>query len=204
MQAGGGTIVNTSLYIGLWLTVASGTLGEPVPDERREEAAPPAAAVYKGLAGPEARNPLPQPKSDPPRLIWTGFKMNGDRSEIFLQTTREVTHELGAGKAGRPGALTLLLRNCRIHLRNNARKIDTRFFATPVQSVSARQRKKDVELQIALKDAAVPEVRVQPGPDGTHFVVVSFPPGRAATAATPAAAPAAEPAPGAIAPPSVK
>ncbi len=197
--------MNTSLYIGLWLTVASGTLDAQPADERREEAAAPAGAVYKGLAGPEARNPLPQPKSDPPRLVWTGFKMAGDRSEIFLQTTREVAHELAAGKAaaGRPGALTLLLRNCRIHLRNNARKIDTRFFATPVESVSARQRKKDVELQIALKDAVVPEVRVQPGPDGTHFVVVSFPPGRPAAAATPAAAPT-DPAPGGIEPPSLK
>ena len=187
--------MNTSLYIGLWLTVASGTLGAEPVDERREEAAP-AAAVYKGLAGPEAHNPLPQPKSDPPRLIWTGFKMAGDRSEIFLQTTREVVHELGTGKSARPGSLTLLLRNCRIHLRNNARKIDTRFFATPVESVSARQRKKDVELQIALKDAAVPEIRVQPGPDGTHFVVVSFPPGHAAAAA--------EPRPAEVAPPGLK
>jgi hypothetical protein len=185
--------VKTSLTIGLWLTFAAGSAhAEAIQDERLEEPAPPpGAGAYRGLTGPEARNPLPQPKSEPPRLVWTGFKMAGDRSEIFLQTTRPVVHELGTpGKAAgsRPGSLVLLLRNCRIHLRNNARKIDTRFFATPVEGVSARQRKKDVELRIALKDAAVPEIRVQEGPDGSHFVVVSFPPGRAASAALPAAA----------------
>jgi hypothetical protein len=199
-------IVKSSLTIGLWLTVASGSLyAGPIQDERLEEPAPAGSAVYKGLAGPEARNPLPQPKSEPPRLVWTGFKMAGDRSEIFLQTTRPVVHDLGApGKASasRPGSLSLLLRNCRIHLRNNARKIDTRFFATPVESVSARQRKKDVELQIALKDAAVPEIRVQEGPDGTHFVVVSFPPGRAAPGAP--ATPAEERPAADVAPPAVK
>ena len=188
--------MNRSLCIGLWLTVASPTLAaEPSPADRREEA-PAGAAPYKGLAGPEARNPLPQPKTDPPRLIWTGFKMAGDRSEIFLQTTREVVHELGTAKSGGPGSLTLLLRNCRIHLRNNARKIDTHFFPTPVESVSARQHHKDVELQIALKDAVVPEVRVQAGPDGTHFVVVSFP----ATAGRPDGA---EPRPAEVSPPSL-
>jgi hypothetical protein len=108
--------------------------------------------------------------------------MVGDRSEIFLQTTRPVQHELvpATGKAARPGAFSVLLRNCRIHMRNNARKIDTRFFATPVQGVSARQRRRDVELSVALKDAATPEVRTDPGPDGTQFLVLSFPAGPAA------------------------
>jgi hypothetical protein len=176
--------LNSALLAGLWL------IAQANPADPGEASAPrsPAPGPYQGVVpGPEARNPLPHPRSDPPRLIWTGFKMAGDRSEIFLQTTRPVVHEMppASGKAGeaRRGSLSLLLRNCRIHLRNNARKIDTRFFATPVQGVSARQRRKDVELSIALKEAAVPEVRVEPGPDGTQFVVLSFPAGTAEAAA---------------------
>lgn len=132
---------------------------------------------YAGVPGPEGRNPLPHPKSDPPRLVWTGFKMAGDRSELFLQTTRPVTFDVVEGAAGRK--LSVFLRNCRIHLKNNARRIDTRFFASPVQEVSARQRRKDVELVVTLETSAAPTTRTEPGPDGTHFLVLTFPPGRA-------------------------
>jgi hypothetical protein len=68
--------------------------------------------------------------------------------------------------------------------------LDTRFFATPVAKVVARQRRKDVELVISLKEDALPEPRNEVGPDGTHFLVLQFPlgkpdvPARAPTAST--------------------
>ena len=179
---------------------------EPEPDSSQAPAAAPEA--YRGVVlGSEARNPLPQPQSDPPSLIWTGFKMAGDRSEIFLQTTRRVEHELtpSAASGGRPASLSVLLRNCRIHLSNNARRMDTRFFATPVQGISARQRRRDVEIRIALKQRATPEIRVEFSADGTQFVVLSFPDGGAAgPGRTDTSPPPAEPppiSPGAITPP---
>jgi hypothetical protein len=189
--------VNSALYAGIWLLVAqtggAGTGTTPPPNLSQERGVPsapadtetdpasppPAPAPYRGVVlGPEARNPLPQPGSDPPRLIWTGFKMDGDRSEIFLQITRPVAHEISRPGGKVSAGLSVLLRNCRIHMRNNARRIDTSFFATPVREISARQRRRDVELSIAVKHRAVPEIRVQPGPDGTHFVVLSFAPKR--------------------------
>lgn len=142
---------------------------------------------YAGVPGPEGRSPFQPPRSAPPRLVWTGFKMAGDRSELFLQTTRPITFDVVDGTAGRAPKLSVFLRNCRIHLKNNARRIDTRFFASPVEEVSARQRRKDVELMVTLEGAAAPTTRTEPGPDGTHFLVLSFPPGRARA---PAAAPA--------------
>jgi hypothetical protein len=213
-------ILSSALYAGLWWLIAqagaaspAGLAPSPLDEAGRhlDGEAPPAPrpGAYHGVVpGPEARNPLPHPRSDPPRLIWTGFKMVGDRSEIFLQTTRPVEHAL-APSAKTPGSLSFLLRNCRIHMRNNARKIDTRFFASPVQGVSARQRKRDVELSISLKDGAVPEVRLDPGPDGTQFVVLSFPPGRSAGQPEPAARPETTPrparagTPAEVAPPSL-
>jgi hypothetical protein len=214
--------VNSALYAGLWLVVAqvggAGSLAprplhemtEPESDPSASPATP--SGAYRGVVpGPEARNPLPVPRSDPPRLIWTGFKMAGDRSEIFLQTTRPVEHQLAPSAkvtAGRPGSLSVLLRNCRIHLKNNARRIDTRFFASPVQEISARQRKRDVELNIALKQAATPEVRIQQGGDGTYFVVLSFAgtgqPGTTTSAPLYTSPPLVEPpaiTPGALTPP---
>jgi hypothetical protein len=142
---------------------------------------------YAGVPGPEGRSPFAAPKSDPPRLVWTGFKMAGDRSELFLQTTRPITFEVTEATAGRAPKLSVFLRNCRIHLKNNARRIDTRFFASPVEQVSARQRRKDVELMVTLEGAAAPTTRTEPGPDGTHFLVLSFPPGRAQAPAAAAA-----------------
>lgn len=153
-----------------------------------QDAGPPAAPdaepkPYLGVVpGPEARNPLPMPKREPPRLVWTGFKMAGERSQIFLQTTRQVAYQVQGGtaaKAGPPGVLSVFLRNCRIHLRNNGRRLDTRFFATPVAEVSARQVRKDVELRIVLKEPAMPAPRVEAGPGGTEFLVLEFPAGRA-------------------------
>jgi hypothetical protein len=205
--------LNSALYAGLWWLIAQTGADRPLAPSPLDEAsrnldaeapsAPTPGAYHGVVPGPEARNPLPHPRSDPPRLIWTGFKMVGDRSEIFLQTTRPVEHALApaTGKAA-AGSLSFMLRNCRIHMRNNARKIDTRFFASPVQGVSARQRKRDVELNISLKDQAMPEVRVDPGPDGTQFLVLSFPPGGASAGQPePAARPARAPAD--LAPPSL-
>jgi hypothetical protein len=148
------------------------------------------SAKYGGLKpGPEAKNPLPLPQPDPPQLVWTGFRMAGDKSEIFLQTTRPVEHTVQAG-VGKAKRLSVLLKNCRIFLRNNQRNLDTRYFATPVHGVSARQRHKDVELSIVLKETAAADARVEPGPDGSSLVVLAFPPGR------PSEAPTARPAEG--------
>ncbi len=149
---------------------------------------------YVGVApGPVGKNPLPSPKADRPSLIWTGFQMSAAGSRVFLQTSGAVTYEVSnrAGAGKQPGTLSVLLRNCRIHLKNNRRNLDTRYFATPVRSVAARQKSKDVELVISLKEPSSPAPRIEAGPDGTQFVVLDFPPGKASQppADDPAAAP---------------
>jgi hypothetical protein len=206
--------LHSALLAGLsWLAAQTGPTEIPASGEL---AVPPsvdqsldgAAAVpvrpggYPGPApGQDAKNPLAAPRNDPPRLVWTGFKMAGVQSEIFLQTTRPVLYELtqpsAGGRAGAP-RLSVFLRNCRIHLKNNGRRLDTRFFATKVEEVSARQRRRDVEIIVELESPATPTMRTEPGPDGTHFLVLTFPAGQAVQAAS--AAPIDE---RAIEPPSV-
>ncbi len=164
---------------------APAELRQPDGVARENPTPAPVAGRYAGLSlGPEARNPLPIPKTDPPRLMWTGFSGAAAGGELFVQTTHKVSHELVVGKAadGAP-TLSVLLRNCRIHWRNNARPIDTRFFATPVDGVQARQRRRDVELTVRLKEAASPVVRIEPRPDGTQLLVLAFPAPRRATPA---------------------
>jgi hypothetical protein len=154
----------------------------------------PAASVGGGekyvgvIPGPDARNPLPKAKKAPPHLIWSGFKSaDGGSSQVFFQTNLPVTFEVVPASAGKPREMSVFLRNCRIHMRNNGRNLDTRFFATPVQGVTARQRRKDVELRIALKEPTTPTPRTEPGPDGTQFLVLDFPPGQPAADSPPAA-----------------
>ena len=61
-------------------------------------------------------------------------------------------------------------------MTNNRRKLDTRFFSTPVAGVKARQKKKDVEVTITLKETSEPAIKAEAGPDGSQFVVLDFPP----------------------------
>ncbi|HEX7599619.1 MAG TPA: AMIN domain-containing protein [Polyangia bacterium] len=130
--------------------------------------------------GSNTTNPLPKPPSSPPHLIWTGFQPTTTGSRVFLQTTGPVEFEVKEGRVGKAGrsSLTVLLRGCRIFMANNRRKLDTRAFATPVQSVSAKQRRKDVEVLITLHEPAKATPGTDPGPNGSQFVVLDFPPGK--------------------------
>ena len=172
----------------LLLAVGFGVLAQAAPPSEPAADAPAAPARYAGVSpGPDARNPLPRAAAAPPRLLWTGFKMAGDKSQLFLQTSRPVTYDIGqpGNVKGHHGpVMSVFLRNCRIHLKNNGRRLDTRFFATPVAGVAIRQRRRDVELSISLKLVAAPVPRLEDGPDGSQFIVLEFPAGPAA-ASTP-------------------
>jgi hypothetical protein len=58
--------------------------------------------------------------------------------------------------------------------------------------VVIHQRRRDVELDISLKELAAPVPRLEDGPDGSQFIVLEFPPGRPAPSASDAPAPAAD------------
>ena len=162
----------------------SQTIVAPSPLERSMEAtpAPANAQKYDGVVpGLAAKNPLPAAPKAGAHLVWTGFQMTPTGSRVFLQTTAPVQFDLDEGRAGKSGKSTLAVRleGCRIHMANNRRRIDTRFFATPVAGVSARQKGHNVEVRIALREVATGVPHTEPGPDGTQFVVVDFPPGTA-------------------------
>ena len=135
--------------------------------------------LRRAVAWPRGAQPVAGAQGGPAALDVDGFSGASEGGEIFLQTTREVAHDMAvtSGPGGRP-TLSVFLRNCRIHWKNNARRIDTSFFATPVDGIVARQKRRDVELSIRLKESVVPIVRWTPGPDGSHLLVLSFPAGQ--------------------------
>ena len=130
--------------------VVPGARLQPIEEKPAVKLLAPAPRYSGVVPGLEAHNPLPPPpKSSTPYLIWTGFHLDGGKSEVFLQTTGPVSYQAAAApQASTPGApsahasdtLSVFLRNCRIHLRNNARRLDTRFFATAVEGVRAAAR----------------------------------------------------------------
>lgn len=166
---------------------AGNPLVAPTPLEQSMQAVPGVPSQqtqrYDGVVpGPAGRNPLPALPKVGSYLIWTGFQMTPSGSRVFLQTNTQVPFDLDEGRASKSGKSTLAVRlaGCRIFMANNRRKIDTRFFATPVSGVTARQKGRDVEVRIALREVAAGVPHTEPGPDGTQFVVIDFPPGKAA------------------------
>lgn len=184
---------------------ASGSVGTGAAPAARAESADsparpeaPAPVISTGYAGVvpamDTKNPLPIPDPSKVHLVWTGFRAVPGGSELFFQTTKPVQYELGAGGEGDSskgrggkkankkdegagaGGLALTLRDCRIHLRNNMRDLDTHFFATPVARVSARARKGDITLRLRMKTPVEPAIRTEAGPDGSSFLVLAFPP----------------------------
>jgi len=148
---------------------------------------PPAADAASTSTGerPLVGTPMSWPKTGPARVVWTGFQMSGDGgSRVYLQTTNDVEVSVKASKDG----LTVTVHNCRIHVRNGGRPLDTRFFSTPVKSVSLSQRKKDVALLIGLKAPLEATPRREPGPNGSQFWVLDFPSGKSILADGPAPA----------------
>ncbi|HEY5281699.1 MAG TPA: hypothetical protein VIM14_02820 [Polyangia bacterium] len=170
----------------LFATLGQAAAQPVTPLEQSMEAVPGRAPAlsqrYDGVVpGPTGKNPLPSPPKNGPHLVWTGFQMTATGSRVFLQTTQPVQFDIDEGAAKKSGKSTVgvLLRGCHIFMANNRRKIDTRFFATPVSGVSARQRGRDVEVRVALRELANAVPHSEPGPDGSQFVVLDFPPGKA-------------------------
>jgi hypothetical protein len=176
------------IFLGTAATFVGSASGQailaPSPLEKSMEAVPAPAGdqKYDGVVpGAAAKNPLPAAPKAGSHLVWTGFQMTPTGSRVFLQTTNSVQFDVTEGRVAKSGKSTLAVRleGCRIHMANNRRRIDTRFFATPVSGVSARQKGHDVEVRIALREVAMGVPHSEAGPDGTQFVVLDFPPGKA-------------------------
>lgn len=162
------------LALGAW-AVAAATLAVA----GRTAAQPPYPGVVPG-SGQAPPRPERAVRGDGDRVTvtWPGFQMLPDgRSRFFVQTTGPVTYE----SFPESGRFVLLLRNARIHLRNNRRPLVTRYFDTPVQQAKLARRGRDLAFELRLRPGADarPSIREQGGAGGSafRFLYLEFPEG---------------------------
>ncbi|MEM7447039.1 MAG: hypothetical protein AAF355_02230 [Myxococcota bacterium] len=169
-------LITSLLLLGLPITTVA--QGEDA------EAARVSGAMYAGVRpGSPSAPPAPDAASvaNRPRkrkqarlLTWPGFEqLEERRSRFFFQTSRpvETQSEVIAG------AYQIILKNTRVHLRNNRRPLETHWFNTPALRARIDQVGRDVRLTIDLRTVVVPVVRSVAGNGGYFFTFVEFPAG---------------------------
>jgi hypothetical protein len=178
------------------LVVASGRA--VAQDEREPEAAAPPPAKpegqYSGVTPGESTVKPHKASAKAPMATWVGFQpLASGRSRLFVQLTAD--GKIDQSVVG--DTLFVTVADARVASANALRRLDTRFFDTPVREVTAKRvtRKpatKDqpghpagVQLAIAFKspsEAAAAAARVAREDDGYHYVYLEFEPAPAVTA----------------------
>lgn len=107
-------------------------------------------------------------------VTWPGFQPRPDgASRFFVQTTSAVQPQLQR----QDNRVLVVLPGVAIHLRNNRRPLETRFFNTPVTRAHVERRGRNAVLVLEMRADITPTVSTDVGPDGYHFVYIEFPNG---------------------------
>jgi hypothetical protein len=137
------------------------------------------SSPYAGVTpGSENSENLPPKADEIPRgalmLTWPGFMMHKDGGScFFIQTSQPV--EVATQKS--EGQFELVLRNTRVHLKNNYLPLETQFFDTPVlRATVQRKAPKDVVMLFEMREDATPTITQKKGKDGFNYVFVKFAP----------------------------
>ena len=109
-------------------------------------------------------------KSRPALMTWAGFERAPEGSRVYFQLNGPVQHEMHQDGL----VLKVRMRNTKVNVKNNARRLDTRYFETPVREVRVRRVGKDTEATIELKRAASPTVQLVDGKGGYKLLTVQF------------------------------
>lgn len=131
---------------------------------------------YEGVT-PGTPNPPPRvaqiARAGRTLVTWPGFQMTSGGSRIFVETSAAVSFQETRG----PNRFVVLLRNCKIHTRNNRNPLVTRHFNTPVRTAFLVPRRRDVELVVELRGEVSPSISQGDGPNGFRFLFIDFPGG---------------------------
>jgi len=135
-----------------------------------------AGAEYEGVT-PGAENPPPKAEdipNDTLMLTWPGFVMRKDGSSyFFVQTSKPV--DVATKKS--EGRFNLVLRNTKVHLKNNYLPLETQFFDTPVNRATVQRKgRSDVVMLFEMREDVTPTIRQERGKDGFNYVFVDFAP----------------------------
>lgn len=117
-----------------------------------------AQGPYSGVV-PGKDNPPPgKLPTDAPKclLLWPGFQwLPSGAGVVFLQFNKRTEIQ----QTKRKRRFELLFSGCRIPIKNNRRRLVTRFFPTVVDSVRAKNTRKGVQVTIRLKKDASAKYR---------------------------------------------
>ena len=134
-----------------------------------------AAAGYAGVT-PGTGNLPPRAPSPGGNLLmtWPGFQQRPDgASRFFLQTTAAVQIE----QREEQGRFVVILKNTGLHLRNNRRPLETRYFNTPVSKAGIERRGRDLAFVLELRGGVTPVVSQEVASNGYNFIYLEFPGG---------------------------
>jgi hypothetical protein len=126
--------------------------------------------------GSESSDNLPPKAEEIPEgalmLTWPGFMMHKDGGSCFFVQTSQPVETAYKRSEGR---LELVLRNTRVHLKNNYRPLETQFFDTPVMRATVqRKSQKDVVMLFEMREDVMPAITQKKGKDGFNYVFVKF------------------------------
>ena len=132
---------------------------------------------YAGVTpGSETSDNLPPKAEEIPEgalmLTWPGFMMHKDGGSCFFVQTSQPVQTAYKRSEGR---LELVLRNTRVHLKNNFLPLETQFFDTPVTRATVqRKSQKDVVMVFEMHEDVMPTITQKKGKDGFNYVFVKF------------------------------
>ena len=135
------------------------------------------SSSYAGVTpGSETSENLPPKAEEIPEgalmLTWPGFMMRKEGGScFFVQTSRPVQ----TADRKSEGRFELVLRNTRVHLKNNYLPLETEFFDTPVTRAEVkRSGKRDLQMVFELREPVTPTVTEERAKDGYFYVFVDF------------------------------
>lgn len=107
----------------------------------------------------------------PTVLTWTGFERSTNSSRAFFQLSSGTAYQVD-----RQGFLiSLRLPNTSVSVRNNARRLDTSFFRSPLTEIGLRRDGADLVITLQLRREAAPRIEINEGQNGYKVLVVEFP-----------------------------
>lgn len=131
------------------------------------------SGFYSGVST-QGNHVPPIPPDDfngrPVLMTWTGFERAPEGSRVYFQLNGPVAHEMQQDGL----VLKVRMRNTKVNVKNNARRLDMRYFETPVREVRVRRVGKDTEATIELKRAAHADVALVDGKAGYKLLTVQF------------------------------
>jgi hypothetical protein len=104
-------------------------------------------------------------------LTWTGFERTESSSRVFFQLSAAVEPQVVVAQ----DKVTIELPRTSVQVRNNRRKLITRYFKTPVTEVGIVRKGKSVHAIISLRWPAEPTWTIQPGTNGYQVLTFEFP-----------------------------